>query len=107
MTDKAGSLKDALAKDDAYRSFLNVVKTINARIDLKRDQEEIRLLADARTLPKMYGEPPTEMKLYNALAKEVANRARLTTLRCQLMIEDSFLKKLCEDMEAHLRNSLS
>ena len=97
------TLLDALNADDAYKRYKNIVLTIRKRNDLKKDRDDTRILESTRKLPKMYDEAPTEMKLYQAIAKEIAIRASLTTIRGRLMVESSLLKKTLDDIGAHIR----
>lgn len=102
---EASKLKKALAEDDTYLRFRNIVRTIQKRINVEKNLIEARSLHGARTVRTLKGTAPSATALYEATVREAATRARLTEIKITLYVEEQLLKASLDATISHLRTA--
>ncbi len=80
---------------------------IDERINVDSIQREVQLIQSGRLTRNLAGKPPSSKVLYEAIAKDIANRARLTELRSQLTPEIGLLNRALANTESHVRYAYS
>ena len=96
-------MKDELREDELFHKYLDIVKTISKRIDTSKITIEVRMMHSERSSRPLKGTRPTNEKLYEAVAKDLAVRSRLTELKATLAVEIDLLEMTLEATNGHLR----
>jgi hypothetical protein len=94
-----------IKNDDVFIRYQDIVATIDKRIDTSKITNEAKLLHAERKSRTLKGTRPTNDQLYEAVARDLAVRSRLTELKLNLTVESDNLATAQTTIAAHLRVS--
>lgn len=108
MSEKAmNRLKEALADNEAYTALRQTTKGMRRTHNFERIISEAKTLHETRTAPQLYKRPLAPIPLYEADMLDKKNRARLSTLRADLMREIALLRAAVKKVESMLLSDYS
>jgi hypothetical protein len=91
-----------------YKSFLAIVETVSARIDIEGATKEALALHSARLSRALHGEKRYSPKaIVDANMQDIANRARLVEIRVKHDKQLSLLKSAIDAMRRHISTEYS
>ena len=94
-------LKNLLTDDEVYRKYSDITRVMEKRVDVNQILTEAKLLHAQRSARSLVGTRPTNEKLYEAVAKDLAVRGRLVELRMTLNVEIDNLSTTLATVTAH------
>lgn len=77
-------LKMSLLKDDTFKRYRQIVKTIKDKIDLEELEDEMMRLHSGRISRTLYGTTPSGDKLQSASLQDSSNRSRLAEIQVRV-----------------------
>lgn len=97
-------LSDLLKKDDQYKKYRNVFKTVKQRLDIEKDLNEVLSLHAGRHSRALYGDKQFSSRaIYTATSQDLSIRARLVEIRQQTSVQISFLRGAMERLHKYIR----
>jgi hypothetical protein len=98
-------LKMSLLKDDTYKKYLKIVKTIRDKIDLEDLDDEMTRLHSGRISRTLYGTTPGGDKIMKAALQDSSVRSRLAEIRVRVTKQADLLDITLKATRIHLANS--
>lgn len=97
------SLVSDIREDENYKKYKRVLKLIKKRLDIERDRSEVMSIHASRGSRAIYGEKQYSKKvLYEANAKDLMHRSRLTEIREMNSIQISYLKEARDALHRYI-----
>lgn len=88
------SLVQDIREDSNYKKYKRVLKTVSSRLDVDSARQEILAIHASRASRSIYGEHQYSKKvLYEANAKDLMHRSRLTEIRENISIQISYIRE--------------
>lgn len=96
-------LKDLLRKDEQYRSYRNIFRTVQEGLDLQKTLKEATFLHKSRKSRLLFEARVSPQKLQDAILMDMSNRSRLTELKSLLLNEQELLSTAISLGKKHVR----
>lgn len=101
-------LLKTIRKNPNYKSFLAIVETVTARIDIEGANKEALALHAGRLSRALHGEKRYSPKaIVDANMQDISNRARLVEIRVKHDKQLSLLKSAIDAMRRHISTEYS
>jgi len=78
------ALKQSLLRDDTYKKYRNIVKTIKDKIDIEDIDSEIDRLHNGRLSRTLYGTTPGGNDIMKAALQDASHRSRMAQIRVRV-----------------------